>query len=309
MQVEEELARFKPERDTVLTIGVFDGVHLGHQHLIRYVIRQALAKDYLAGVVTFRNHPLDVLAPHQKRLRLTAVEERTRLMLALGMNFVVPLTFTPELARLPARDFVILLQEKLNMKGLVIGPDFALGRQREGNVFLLRQLGKELGFWVEVMAPMMVGGEIASSTRTREALAQGDMPKVRQLLGRNYTLKGSVGHGDERGRELGFPTANLEVNSGQAIPADGVYATRAHLGNEVYPAVTNIGMRPTFGGTKRTVEIYLLDFQGSLYGQDLRVELVDRLRPEKRFANAQELTAQISNDIEEARAILGRSEP
>ena len=308
MQVEEELAKFTPPRESVLTIGVFDGVHLGHQHLIGYLKRQALAKDYIPGVVTFREHPIQVIAPQTKLLRLTSLEERIRLLGELGIELVVPLSFAPELAQLPARDFVTLLQKHLKMRGLVVGPDFALGRNREGDVFALRSLGKETGFWVDVVAPKMIKGEVVSSTSIRQALAQGDMSKAKHLLGHSYTLVGQVGHGAERGRRLGFPTANLEVNSGQALPSDGVYATRAYLANHAYPSVTNIGTRPTFGKGERTVEIYLLGFEGGLYGQELRVELVERLRAERCFSGPEELRAQIGQDVKRAKSLLDKAE-
>jgi riboflavin kinase/FMN adenylyltransferase len=190
------------------------------------------------------------------------------------------------------------------MRGLVIGPDFALGRSREGDISVLHSLGKERGFWVDVIPPKVINGEVVSSTSIRQALAKGDTAKVKRLLGRPYALTGQVGHGAERGRQLGFPTANLEINSSQALPSDGVYATRANVAGHTYPSVTNIGTRPTFGEGERTVEVYLLDFEGTLYSQELRVDLIERLRAEKRFSNPEELKNQISHDVEQARSIL-----
>jgi riboflavin kinase/FMN adenylyltransferase len=304
MQIEDELAGFAPERDTVLTIGVFDGVHLGHRQLIEYVKRQALARDYIPGVVTFRNHPLQVLSPQTHLLRLTNLDERTSLLRQLGIELVVALSFTPELAQLAARDFVTLLHKHLRMRGLVIGPDFALGRNRQGDIYSLRTLGKEFGFWVEAVPPRLINGDVVSSTSIRQALAKGDVSKVKRFLGRPHALSGQVGHGVERGRQLGFPTANLEVNSSQTVPSDGVYATRAYVGGRAYPSVTNIGTRPTFGGGERTIEVYLLGFEGALYEEQLRLELIERLRSEKRFSKPEDLQAQISQDVEQARSIL-----
>jgi len=309
MQVEQELAAFAPDRETVLTVGVFDGVHLGHRHLLDYLKRQASAGDYLAGVVTFIQHPLEVLSPQTRLVRLTTLEERASLIREQGIDLVVPLSFTAELAQLSARDFVSLLLHHLKMRGLVVGPDFALGKGREGDAFRLHELGKELGFWVEVVTPRLVDGEVASSTNIRQALARGDVTTVRRLLGRPYALVGPVGRGEERGRLLGFPTANLQVNSGQALPGDGVYATRAYLGNRSFLSVTNIGTRPTFGEGQRTVEVYLLGFDGGLYGEQLRLELVERLRPEKRFSSPEELTAQIRRDVDQAVSALTRADP
>jgi riboflavin kinase/FMN adenylyltransferase len=306
MQVEEELAEFAPQRESVLTIGVFDGVHLGHQHLIEYLKRQALVRDYQSGVVTFAKHPLQLLSPQTPLHHLTSLEERIKLLQQQGVEFVVPLSFTVELAQLPARSFVALLQKHLKMRGLVVGPDFALGKGREGDVFFLHSLGKELGFTVDVVSPKILDDESVRSTAIRQALSHGDIQKVSKFLGRHFSLSGQVIHGDERGKHLGFPTANLAVNSDQALPADGVYVTRAYLGNNTYSSVTNIGRRPTFGQGERIVEVYLLDFVGGVYGEELKIELLERLRDEKLFSDPEELKAQISKDIVQAREILGR---
>ena len=193
MQVEEELAKFAPQRETVLAIGVFDGVHLGHQHLIEYLKRQALVRDYLAGVVTFANHPQQVLSPQTPLSYLTSLEEKVRLLRQLDIELVVPLSFNLELAQLSARHFVHLLQKHLKMRGLVVGPDFALGRGREGDVFVLHSLGKEIGFTVDVVSPKVIDGELVSSTSIRQALSQGDIQKVGKLLGRPFSLSGTGG--------------------------------------------------------------------------------------------------------------------
>ena len=304
MKVEEELRELAPGRDTVLTIGVFDGVHVGHQRLMEYLKRQAAAEDRLAGVVTFRGHPQHVISPRVPLYRLIPLEERISIIRGMGIDLVVPLSFNLELARLPAREFVALLQKHLRMRGLIVGADFALGKGREGDPVALRQMGKEMGFWVEVFPPQVIDGEVVSSTAIREALSAGDVKKVTLLLGRPFVLHGRIVHGDERGRQLGFPTANLAFSRGQALPDDGVYVTRAYLGGQALPSVTNIGKRPTFGEHRRTVEVYLIGFSGQIYGEVLRVELVDRLRGEKRFSSPEELKAQITQDVERARSML-----
>lgn len=304
MQVEEELAKFAPHRETVLAIGVFDGVHLGHRHLIEYLKRQALVRDHLAGIITFANHPQEIVSPQAPVSYLSSLEEKLNLLRQLDVGLIVPLSFNQELARLSARQFTELLQKHLKMRGIVVGPDFALGKGREGDVFALRSLGKEMGFTTDVVAPKIIEGEIASSTNVRRALAEGDINKVSMLLGRPYSLKGPVVHGYERGTSLGFPTANLEVKSNRALPADGVYVTRAYLGNDSYPSVTNIGTRPTFGQGDRTIEVFLLDFKGGIYGEELRIDIVEHLREEKRFADPAELMAQIGKDVERAREIF-----
>jgi riboflavin kinase/FMN adenylyltransferase len=307
VQLVSELKRFSPERGTLLTVGVFDGVHLGHRQLIERLVQRALRRNLISGVITFSFHPRTVLSPKSRLARLTTLEERTALLKAFGIELVVPLTFNAEFAALSAREFVTLLQEHLKMQGLIIGPDFALGRGREGDFNRLKDLGNELGFTVEVVGPLKLEDSLVSSTVIRKALAIGDMRRTSKLLGRHFRLSGPVVGGSERGHILGFPTANIKVDSDQALPVDGVYATLGFIGNKVYKSVTNIGLRPTFDNGERTVEVFLLDFDGNIYGQDLTIELVERLRGEQKFENAEDLIAQIKVDVERAREILGQA--
>lgn len=304
MHVVSELASCSPQRETLLTIGVFDGVHLGHQHLIRKLTQKALTNNLLSGVVTFNRHPRTVLSPRVKLVRLTTLEERINLLEALGVELVVPLNFTAELAALSAREFVGLLRQHLRMRGLMIGPGFALGRGREGDAIALQTLGQELGFSVELVEPLRIDGSLVSSTIIREALSLGDMRTTSKLLGRHFRLSGPVVGGMERGRVLGFPTANIGVDHQQALPADGVYATLGYIGDTIYNSVTNIGIRPTFDDGERTIEVFLMDFDGDVYGQKLTIELVERLRGEVKFANSDELAAQIERDVGQAKEIL-----
>ncbi len=203
-----------------------------------------------------------------------------------------------------AREFISLLRTQLGMQGLVIGPDFALGRNGEGDIPTLRNLGNELGFAVTVIPPVKANGEIVSSTAIRSALADGDMEKVLRFMGRPFGLHGKVVHGKGRGVGLGFPTVNLDILPGQAIPGDGVYATRAYVDNRIYPSVTNVGMNPTFGINERTIESYLLDFRNSLYEHEVRVDFIHKLRDEIKFENSQELVKQITEDVRQTRIIL-----
>ncbi len=304
MTEEEDLAAFSPEKETLLTIGVFDGVHLGHQRLISELLKQATRRRLLAGVVTFRQHPEDILSPGKTLPFLTDIKTRTQLLREEGVDFIVPLSFTSALAGLGARRFIALLQKHLKMRGLVVGPDFALGRQREGDIETLRKLGKEMGFSLTIVPPLEINGEIVSSTAIRKAIADGDMKKVHELTGRYFSLYGKVVAGAGRGESLGFPTANLDVNSGQALPPDGVYTGLAHVNGKVYFSMTNIGKNPTFGNPRRTVETFLLDYSGDLYGRELSVEFVARLRDEKKFKNADELKKQLAEDIKKGKSIL-----
>jgi len=304
MQIEQELAELSPGKDMMLTIGVFDGVHLGHKYLISRLKVLAWQRNLLSGVVTFRQHPQAVMSPQTKLPFLTDLSQRINLLKNEGVGVVIPVSFTRELAQLSARQFVSLLKEYLGMKGLVIGYDFALGQKREGNSDTLCALGQDMNFTVTVMSPVMINGEVASSTAIRNALANGDVKRVQKLSGYFFGLHGRVVTGAGRGLGLGFPTANLAVNSGQALPADGVYATWAYINDKAYPSMTNIGRCPTFDDSERTVEVHVLDYQGDLYEHEMEIDIIERLRDEKKFDNAEELKRQIAEDVKQGRAIL-----
>ncbi len=304
MTVESELAQIKPAREMCVTIGVFDGVHPGHQYLINKVKEQAAQANYLSGVVTFDRHPTALLDPAAELPYLTSLEERAEIMKELGIDHVIVLSFTPELVQLTAREFATLLRKYLRMRELIVGPDFVLGKGREGNTDVLRSLGEELGFTVIVLSPVTVEEQVVSSTAIRNMLKEGNVETVTRMLGRRFRMTGIVTYGDARGgKVLGFPTANLEVNSHHAIPAPGGYVTLAHVDGETYRAVTNIGTRPTFGPGPRTVETHLLDFDGYLYGRELSIEFVKRLREETKFESFDDLKRQIENDVAIAREV------
>ena len=304
MQVEEELAKLSPEKDMLLTIGVFDGVHLGHKYLISQLTGRARQQNLLSGVVTFRQHPREVLSPQTKLPYLTNLAEKVNLLKNEGVDVVIALSFTQELAQFSARQFVSLLKKYLRIRGLIIGPDFVLGRNREGSADTLRTLGQEMNFSVTVVPPFKVNDEVVSSTAIRNALADGNMKRVVNLIGHSFSLQGRVTTGAGRGSELGFPTTNLEIDPKQALPADGVYATWSYVDGKAYQSVTNIGRRPTFGGNGRTVETYILNYHGNLYGHELKIDIVERLRGEKRFDTVEELKKQIAEDVKQGRAIL-----
>lgn len=306
--MEEELTRHSPGKDTLLTIGVFDGVHLGHKYLISQLVELAGTQDLLPGVVTFRQHPQAVLSPQTKLPFLTDLEERSRLLEKEGVALVVPLSFTREWAELGARRFVELLMKHLRMRGLVIGADFALGRGREGDTAALRLLGREMSFSVDVVPAVKLSGEVVSSTIIRQALAEGDMARVRRMVGRDFSLHGRVVTGAGRGAGMGIPTANLEIDPEHAIPLDGVYATRAYVNGKLYQSMTNIGNNPTFGDSERGVEVYIIDYQGDLYGREVSIDIVERLRGEERFSSVAELKKQIAEDVKKGKAILDARE-
>jgi riboflavin kinase/FMN adenylyltransferase len=304
MRVEEELAELSPEKDMLLTIGVFDGVHLGHKYLISQLTEHARQQNLLSGVVTFRQHPQEILSPQTKLPFLTDLTRRANLLKNEGVEAIIPLSFTRELAQLSARQFVSLLKKYLRMHGMVVGPDFALGRNREGSTNTLRALGQDMNFSVTVIPPIMVNGEVVSSTAIRKALADGDMKRTINLMGRPFSLHGRVITGAGRGIGLGFPTANLDVDSEQALPAEGVYVTWTYIDGKAHQSMTNIGKRPTFGGSERTVEVYVLNYHSDLYQRELKIDIIERLRSEKKFDTVEELKKQITEDIKQGRAIL-----
>jgi riboflavin kinase/FMN adenylyltransferase len=301
---QEELSRAALGRDAAVAIGVFDGVHRGHRYLIGRLVERGRQEGLATMVVTFHPHPRLVVQPQTALTYLCSLEERIELLRELEVDSVAILSFTSELAQLSAREFVSLLVEELRMKLLVVGNDFALGRDREANAQGLEVIGQEMGFAVEEVALLTVNDEKVGSSATRLALARGNMETVTSLLGRPFSLRGPIVRGAERGKSLGFPTANIALGLDRALPAFGVYVTRAYLGESAYPAVTNIGLRPTFGEDKTTVETYILDFEGELRGQELRIELLHRLRGEMRFPDADALKEQIEKDIAAARTYL-----
>ncbi len=299
------------KRGSAVTVGVFDGVHRGHVHLAKALLNRAELEGLRSVVVTFRNHPLSVLRPDFEPMYLCTVRSRIEMLKDTGVESIVAVEFDAELATLPARDFVKLLCERLEMKALVVGPDFALGRGREGNIDFLREMGNEAGFEVEVVSPLDDDGVRVGSTAVRKALSDGDVSGAAELLGRNFTLTGTVVRGVGRGRPLGFPTANLQTPKGLAVPGDGIYAVWAHLptGEENeetrrLACATSIGVNPTFRETARTIEAFVLDYDGDLYGAELTLEFVRRLRDEERFDSVEALQRQVDSDVSATRAIL-----
>ena len=309
MRIDSELAGFSTDQDSVLTIGVFDGVHRGHRHLISRLRSEATDMGCLAGVVTFRNHPASVLRRDFKPQYLTSLDERLRLLKELGVDQVIPVTFDLELSKLRAREFLALLRRHLRLRGLLIGPDFSMGHDREGDAKALAALGQEMGFSVSVVDLLRDGEDAVRSTLIRQALAQGDVARVEKMLGRSFALAGVVVRGVGRGRTLGFPTANLEPPQGVAVPGDGIYATWAHVKARRYMAATSIGTRPTFDERRRTIESFILDFEGDLYEHEIRLEFVRRLRDEVKYDTVQALQEQVDRDVDQTRAILGVSHP
>jgi riboflavin kinase / FMN adenylyltransferase len=298
--VRDELRRSVTPGEHAISIGVFDGVHGGHRMLVQRMLDEARARGLTGGVVTFHPHPITVLRPGTPFIYIESLERRVELLRAAGAEFVSVLQFTSELQQVSAEDFMRLLVEEARVRLVVVGEDFRLGRGGEGTTQRLAEIGAEQGFEV-VPVPLLNDGDVderISSTRVREAIADGEMETVAALLGRPYALRGPVLHGDERGRTIGFPTLNIGVSADRAIPPNGVYVTRAYHGDREFHAVTNIGTRPTFNaGERRHVETHLLDFEGDLYGQVVTIELLSRLRAEIKFSGPDALVEQIRADV------------
>lgn len=296
------------QRPSVVTIGVFDGVHRGHQALIRTLVAEARAQDKLAVALTFFPHPDVVIRKLEGRYYLTTPNERARLLGELGVDTVITETFDDTFRHIRAQEYVDRMLRHLRLSSLWVGADFALGYQREGTVPWLRKAGEAQGFNVETLELIVANGDHSAitSTRIREALVAGDVEHAREWLGRSYSVTGEVVHGLARGRTIGFPTANVDVWEQQVIPGNGVYAGWATLGSERFMAMTNVGMRPTFTGQGITVESYLLDFDRDIYGEQLTVTFEKRLRPEMKFDGINALVEQIKRDVEAGREWLSR---
>jgi len=308
MRLIRGLHNLRPDdRGCVATIGNFDGVHLGHRAVFQHLLHLGREHGLPATVITFEPQPLEYLAPERAPARLTRLREKARAIAANGIERLMVLEFGAALATLEPDTFVKrLLIEGLDARALIVGDDFRFGHRRAGDFGLLERLGARHGFSVENLRAITQGSERISSTRVREALAQGDLERARHLLGRPFSIEGRVAHGDKRGRTLGFPTANLHLHR-RVSPLSGVYAVRVEgLDERPWPGVANVGARPTIdGGSAARLEVHLFDFDRHIYGRHLRVEFVLRLRDEQRFASFEALRAQIERDAASARAALG----
>lgn len=305
MEIIRDLTTVHLTRPTVLAIGSFDGIHRGHQHLIAQVIDRAKEIGAVSALVTLHPHPKVVLRPNSPLRYLSTIEERLDLLEPLGLDYAVVFPFSLETSQIHARDFVQLLLDHLRMQEIFCGKDFAFGYKREGTVDFMRALGVEKGFTVTVVDPQTFDGQIISSTRIRELVAQGDLDEAARSLGRFPSVRGRVIKGDQRGRTLGFPTANLAIAERRLIPVDGIYAVRAKIGDQWFGGAANIGVRPTFDNGARLVEVFVLDFSGDLYDQVIEVQFVKRLRAELKFDSVAALVEQMQRDVQATRKILG----
>jgi riboflavin kinase/FMN adenylyltransferase len=290
----------------ILTLGNFDGVHCGHQAILDRTVMLARSSGARAGLLTFHPHPATVLAPDKAPPLIVPLRGKLELLSRTGIDFVWIATFSRAFSGLSPEAFVgDYLRPRVGLVGMVVGYSVSFGKNRAGNAEVLTTLGARLGFDVEVVGPVVCDGLQVSSSAIRRVIGEGDVARAARLLGRPHRLWGRVSRGAQRGRELGFPTANVDIRVG-LLPRDGVYAVHALTNGRWLAGVANVGRRPTFGPSARTVEVHLFDFDGDLYGEHLQVELIDRLRGERQFTSADELMHQIQVDAKRARALLLR---
>jgi riboflavin kinase/FMN adenylyltransferase len=296
------------QRPTVLTLGVFDGLHLGHQLIMRTVVERARAVNAVPTVITFDPHPRAVLHPESAPPLLQTLDQKVEGFGVLGIEQAIVVRFTPEFAQIRAGDFLRdVVKERLHAKEIYLGKGFAFGHDREGNIELLRRVSEDLGLFADEVPEVQIRGQRVSSSRVRELLRDGNVNLARRLLGRPYGVEGLVERGDERGHRLGFPTANLHPKN-RVIPRNGVYVTGALIDGHWRRSVTNIGLRPTFGtDTEPSVETFVIDWAGDLYGDVVRVRFLHRLRDERKFNSIDELKAQIEHDVQRARSYFARA--
>ncbi|MCC7203372.1 MAG: bifunctional riboflavin kinase/FAD synthetase [Nitrospirae bacterium] len=290
--------------NTVVTIGNFDGVHLGHQELLQRVVRRASETGAVSVVITFEPHPAKVLRPDKAPRQLISLQEKIELFQSFGINIVICIEFTPEFAGKSPDEFAEdLLCNKIGARVIIVGANYKFGKGQSGDVPYLRQKGKMLGFEVEEAEPVVIEGKRVSSSWIRELLLKGEVDTAAGLLGRYYSVDGVVMPGHHRGMLLGYPTANIYTVD-EAIPQNGIYAVRVLRGQMILEGACYIGNQPTFAGERIGIEVYLFDFSGQLYHEHLTVQFIRMIREEKKFGDKEELILQITKDVEDARAVL-----
>jgi riboflavin kinase/FMN adenylyltransferase len=297
----------KPLKKPVLTIGNFDGVHKGHLVLFDLVKERAKSIGGLSVVMTFEPHPFKTMKPGKAPQLITPTEQKLKLIEDAGIDIIFRIAFTKQFARVSARDFVQdILVDKIGIREVVVGYDYAFGHRREGNIELLQEMGNRLGFMVHIVQPVSVDHKLVSSTSIRHLVQEGDLSEAKRLLGRDYQVCGTVVKGKDRGaRLLGFPTANLELID-ELTPKMGVYAVNVLIDDQTYDGVTNMGYNPTFGRGPFSVETHIIDFSGDLLGKTIRINFIERLRDEKTFDSPKDLADQIDRDIHRAKETFKR---
>jgi riboflavin kinase/FMN adenylyltransferase len=305
MEVFRNIEDFRrPELKTVVTMGNFDGIHLGHQALVGNAVTEAKQWGTKSVVFTFEPHPLKLLAPERAPQMIVNHQDKMDMLQGLGVDAVIVQTFDHRFASIQAEDFVRrYLLERLNLSKIWLGSDLRFGRARKGSAEDLIRWGTELGFGVGIVEPILVQGHRISSSRIRQLIEQGSVDEVQPMLGRYHFISGKVVSGFRRGRNMGFPTANLAANT-ELLPGDGIYATSLQLQNRCWLSVSSVGRNPTFGEGSRTIEPFILDFVGDIYGESVKLTFVQRIREERMFAQIEDLVTQMHEDVQAARAIF-----
>jgi riboflavin kinase/FMN adenylyltransferase len=300
----QEYNKFK-DSNTCLAIGAFDGLHKGHQLIINEAIKEARKSDYPAAVLSFHPHPLELIKGRIPPPSIVSRRQKISILEELGVDYYFEQEFNQDFAQLRAEEFINdILLTKIKVNTIVVGDDFRFAHKNEGNVEILKEMGELHGYQAKIISQLHASDDRISSTRIRNLLKKGKIIKAQKLLGRPYQICGEVVHGKKRGRKLGFPTANLKLETNYALPPEGVYAVRVqHLGEE-YMGAANLGYNPTFNNQKISFEIYILDFEGDLYGERICVDFIEFLRGEKDFANKEKLIEQMQQDILYTRKLL-----
>lgn len=309
MKIHNGIEHLNGIKNAIVTIGTFDGVHLGHQKILKRIIELAKASEGESVLVTFWPHPRFVLKPNDDSLKLLSTfDEKAQRLENLGIDHLVKIEFTKAFSQLSSQDFIQkVIIDALHTKKLVIGYDHRFGKNREGSFEHLKENADTYGFAVEEISRQDIDDVGISSTRIRNALNEGDIDSVKNYLGRAYEINGKVIQGDKIGRTIGFPTANIKVNASyKLIPADGTYAVRLSMQNKMYTGMLNIGNRPTVNGQERRVEVHIFDFEDSIYEEDLTIFFEHRLRPEKKFESIEELKNQLAKDKQLALTLLNK---
>lgn len=307
MQIVHGIESFRlcHQRQIYLALGNFDGVHCGHQAIIRTTVALARKHDKKSAVLIFYPHPVSVLKPEKATKLLITVEDRIRMLGEAGIDYVIIHPFTREFAAISPQQFVAdILQKQLLVAGVVVGYDYSFGSRGIGKPTDLQKMAKEFGFSVQIVERVSISAEPVSSTAIRQLLQQGNVEKANMLLGYPYFLRGTVVHGDGRGRTLGFPTANIQLPKEVILPATGVYLTEVVINEQKFWSLTNVGMRPTFQKEAISIEVFLFDTEKDLYDQELKISFLQRIREEKRFADVAALVAQIQADVKQAKNII-----
>ena len=296
MEVIKKFVKISYEKP-VVALGMFDGVHIGHASIIRRTVEIAAQIDGTAMVLTFSNHPLSVIAPENQPLAVGNRNLRREIFDSLGVQVLIEIPFTKELSRRTPEEFLTMLSEKISPAYVVTGPNYTFGRFGRGNGRMLIREGENYGFKAEVCPAVTIGRKTVSSTKIRALIAAGDLSAANELLGRNFTYTSQVMHGDKRGRKLGFPTANLEIDDRHSMLPNGVYVVRVKVFDKIFNGIANIGDNPTFKVAKRRLEVFIDDFSGDIYGENISVSFIEKIRDEKTFASVDELKTQLRADL------------